>query len=123
MKNKSKGFYLTAAAAVLSLAGICLYPTVQYQWMGAYILLAIAVVLAVLGAFIKCSCANLIPCVNAVLTASAAVWATKPMVDQIAYVVSALDPFSTIATFVVFVALVAVAMILNIAAAFIPQNK
>ncbi len=123
MKNKSKGFYLTAAAAVLSLVGICLYPTVQYQWIGAYILLAIAVVLAAGGAFIKCGCANLIPCVNAVLTASAAVWATKPMVDPIAYVVSALDPFSTILTFVIFVALVAVAMILNIVAAFIPQNK
>lgn len=128
LENKAVGFYLTAIAAILSFAGIFLYMTVMYKFTPVYILLAAAVVLALAGLAASCFLGvkeifNWLPVINAVAMASAAVWSFFVMVNQIGYVIALLDPVSTISTFIAFVALAVVTMILNIAAAFTGLEK
>ncbi len=128
LENKAAGFYLTAAAAVLSFAGIFVYMTVMYKFTPVYILLIAAAVLAAAGLVLACvkggkEALNWLPVLNAVLMAQAAVWSFFVMVNQIGYVIASLDPVSTITTFIFFVAVAAAAMILNIAAAFSGLEK
>ena len=119
---------MTAIAAILSFAGIFLYMTVMYKFTPVYIVLAAAVILAsaalvISGLMGGREILNWLPVINAVLMASAAVWSFFVMVNQIGYVIASLDPVSTITTFIAFVALAVVTMILNIAAAFTGLEK
>lgn len=128
MANKAAGFYLTLAAAVLSLAGIFVYGTVMYRFTPVYFLLgaaaAIEVLLAVLlQMFGAGSAVKLLPVLNVALTASAVVWSFYVMVNQIGYVVAALDPVSTITTFIVYVAIGVIALLLNIVSCFMKLEK
>lgn len=124
-KKKAGGFYLTIAAAVLAIVGVVLYGSVMYKMNQVYILLAAAIVLGVLAFVLagKPPLANLIPVVNAVLMASAAVWSANLMVNQIGYVIAGLDGMDTIQGFIVFCAIAVVGMLLNIIASFMPMAK
>lgn len=124
MANKAVGFYLTAAAAVLALAGIVVYGTVMYKFTPVYILLAAAVIAEIVSVVMKKQVfCEVIPIINAVLTASAAVWSAMVMVNQIGYVIASLDPISTITTYIVYLAVAIAAMLFNIIAAFMNQEK
>lgn len=124
LANKAVGFYLTAAAAVLALVGIFVYGTVMYKFTPVYILLAAAVVAEIVSVVMKKQVfCEVIPIINAVLTASAAVWSAMVMVNQIGYVIASLDPISTITTYIVYLAVAIVAMLFNIIAAFMNQEK
>jgi len=128
LAKKATGFYLTAFAAILSFVGIFIYNTVMYKFSPVYILLVAAVVLTVIVALLSGlignkSVFNFLSVVNAVLMASAAVWSVFLMVNQIGYVIASLDPVSTITSFIIFVIIAAIAMILNIAASFTSLEK
>lgn len=124
LANKAVGFYLTAAAAVLALAGIVVYGTVMYKFTPVYILLAAAVIAEIVSVVMKKQVfCEVIPIINAVLTASAAVWSAMVMVNQIGYVIASLDPISTITTYIVYLAVAIAAMLFNIIAAFMNQEK
>lgn len=125
--KKAKGFYLTAAATVLSLIGLIVYGSVMYKFTPVYILLAAAVILGLVVAILPKFTGNnalieFLVVINAVLMASATVWSFFVMVNQIGYVIASLDPISTITSFILYVAIAAVAMILNIAASFMKQE-
>ena len=124
-KKKAGGFYLTLAAAVLAIVGVILYGSVMYRMNAVYILLAAAIVLGILVVVLtgKTELVNLIPVINAVLMASAAVWSANLMVNQIGYVISGLDGIDTIMSFIVFCALAVISMLLNIIASFLPMAK
>lgn len=124
LANKAAGFYLTAAAAVVALAGIIVYGSVMYRFTPVYVLLAAAVVVEIAAVILKNRAfGDVIPVINAVLTASAAVWSAMVMVNQIGYVIASLDPVSTITSYIVYVAVAVIAMLLNIIAAFMKQDK
>ena len=124
-KKKAGGFYLTVTAAVLALVGVILYGSVMYRMNAVYILLAAAIVFGILVFVLtgRTELVNLIPVINAVLMASAAVWSANLMVNQIGYVISGLDGIDTIMSFIVFCALTVIAMLLNIIASFLPMAK
>lgn len=124
-KKKAGGFYLTLVAAVLAIVGVILYGSVMYKMNAVYILLAAAIVLGILAVILtgKTAAVNLIPVVNAVLMASAAVWSANLMVNQIGYVIAGLDGVDTIQSFIVFCVLAVIAMLLNIVASFMPMVK
>ncbi|MCF0134683.1 MAG: hypothetical protein HUJ72_12520 [Blautia sp.] len=124
MKGKTAGFYMTIVAALLSVVGAILYGSVMYKLNMVYGFLIAAIVLGVLAFLLgKTSVVNLIPVVNAVLMASAGVWAASLMVNQIGYVVAGLDGFNTIQSFVIFEVVAVLAMLLNIIASFLPMKK
>ena len=124
-KKKAGGFYLTLAAAVLALVGVILYGSVMYRMNAVYVLLAAAIILGALVFVLtgKTVLANLLPVVNAVLMASAAVWSASLMVNQIGYVISGLDGIDTIMSFIVLCVLAVIAMLLYIVASFLPMEK
>lgn len=124
-KKKAGGFYLTIAAAVLAIVGAVLYGSVMYKMNEVYILLAAAIVLGVLAFVLtgKTALVNLVPVVNAVLMASAAVWSANLMVNQIGYVIAGLDGIDTIQGFIVFCVIAVIGMLLNIIASFMPMAK
>lgn len=129
MKEKiSVGFYLTIVAAVLSVAGLFLYSGVMYRMTVVYIFLAgavaVEVVLLVLSNVkMKLPVYEVLPVVNSVLTAAAAVAAVSLMVNQIGYVIAGLDGMETLYGLVYYEIVAVLAMILNIVAAFLPLKK
>lgn len=124
MKGKTTGFYMTIAAAVLSIVGAILYGSVMYRMNLVYGFLAASAVLGVLAFVLnKMSISAVIPVINSALTASAAVWAVSLMVNQIGYVVAGLDGMDTIKGFIVYEVVAVLAMLLNIIASFLPMKK
>lgn len=128
MKNKALGFYLAAAVAVLSLVGVVVYGSVLVQDSIVTVLMIAAVVLAaataVLGKLIDNNwIVALIPVVNSAVITLAIGAAFLPMVDQIAYVVTALDPFSTISALVIFAVIAVVALVANVVSCFVSHEK
>lgn len=128
MKDKAVGFYLTLAATVLSIVGLVLYTNVLYKLPVVYVFCIAAIVLTVVvlvGAFTgkKIPAADYLPVINAALMACAAVWAVYLMVNQIGYVIAELDDKSTIMGLIYFEVAAVVAMLLNIVASFMRQEK
>jgi hypothetical protein len=126
MKNKSVGFYITLVAAVLSVVACVLYSKVMYTLPVVYGFCAAAAVLAVVAIVVgnKSSLvAGLLPVVNAILMACAGVWGVFLMVNELGYVVSGLDSFDAITSFIVFEAFAVVSMLLNIISSFMKQSK
>jgi hypothetical protein len=126
--KKAISFYLTIIAAILSVVGIVLYGSVMYRLTEVYYMLIAAVVLAVIAIVLPMvigdkAVFNLIPVLNAVLMASAVVWGTNLMVNQLGYVYAGLDGIDTIMSYIYYVAVVAIAMLLNIVASFLPMAK
>jgi hypothetical protein len=65
----------------------------------------------------------LIPVVNSAVITLAIGAAFLPMVDQIAYVITALDPFSTIASLVIFAVVAVIALVANVVSCFVSHEK
>ena len=120
--KKSIGLYLTLVAGIIAIVEAIYYGKVMYTFQPVYYFLAGAIVLAVLS-FVLVGFNKVIPVVNAVLMASAAVWSASVMVNQIGYVVSGLDGIDTIMSFIIFCSIAVVGMILNIVASFLPVAK
>ena len=121
--RKTTGSYLALAGGILAAAAIVLYRNVMYIYQPVYYFLAGAVAAAVIcfligGALPRL--AGLCTVAGAALMASAAVWGTSLMVNQIGYVYARLDGVDTIRSFIIFTCVSAVGMILFIAASFLP---
>lgn len=128
MKDKAIGFYFSIAAAILSAAGLILYSGVMYKLSIVYVFCAIPVVLFVIVLVCSLTGKNhlvfeYLPVANAACMACAAVWAVYLMVNQIGYVVAALDDKSTIMGLIYFEVAAVLAMIINIVAAFMGQSR
>ena len=127
MKNKKAiASILIVLAAVLAIVSIILYGSVMYKYTPVYYMLGGAAVLALAGFVL----AGKLPrfsgyfpiCVSALL-ASAAVWGSQLMVNQIGYVVAGLDGIETIQPWILFLAVTVVAMLISIIASFLPMTK
>ena len=113
--------FLTLIAGVLAIVAAFLYRSVPYRFQPVYVMLIAAAVVAalhyLLAGFMPRTAAYLPICMAALL-ASAAVWGTQLMVNQLGYVYAGLDPLSTIMTWIYFMGFVLVALLLSIIAAF-----
>lgn len=125
MKNSrhmGKGAALLAAAGVLTVIGIIIYQMVERTFMPVTILLAAGIVITVLGlgtaAKKPSEPANFAAVLCAILSAFALVYSFFVMIDPITWVATALEPFSVLYTFIAYGIIMAVALVLNIAAAF-----
>ncbi len=123
MKNKSVGFYLTLAAAVLMLVGLPFYAQSAYAITTVYIMTVIVAV-AVVGMFLtKGEIANGLCIVGTVAAAAAVIFSFSTQLDAIGYVLSGLYTFSQIQGFVVFAVLAIIGWILLIVASFTGVSK
>ena len=113
--------FLTLVAGILAIVAAILYRGVMYRFQPVYIMLIAAAVIAalryVLSGFMP-RVASYFPICIAALLASAAVWGTQLMVNQLGYVVAGLDGASTIMTWVYFMGFTLVGLVLTIIAAF-----
>ena len=126
-KNK-KGFavILMILAGLLAIIAAVLYRGVMYKMSVVYALLIAAAVLACVSFVIAGKLPKLtgyIPVITAALLASAAVWGSNLMVNQLGYVVAGLDGMDTIMPYIQFMGCTIVAMLLSIIAAFMPMAK
>lgn len=121
-KQIGKGIIPWIAAGLLSLVGVLLYQTSQRTFLPVTILLAAAVVVTALGIVaaskVKEEPVNFIPVIGAVLSALAFVYGFFVMIDPITWVATALNPLSTLYTFIASEIIMALALIFYIAAAF-----
>ena len=127
MKNK-KGIasILIVLAAVLAVVSIILYGSVMYKFTPVYFMLAGAAVVALAGFALAGKLPTLsgyFPICVSVLLASAAVWGSQLMVNQIGYVVAGLDGPETIMPWAYFLGVTVIAMVASIIAAFLPMVK
>ena len=128
MKDKSIGFILLMVTAVLAIAAGIVYPFVMYVQPLTYIPMVLALLLVViLFLFGKDAKFKLLveaaPILASICMGLAAALAVGKMVNEIGYVISGLDPVSSIATFIAFEALALVGMILSIVSGFLKQTK
>lgn len=124
----SLGFYLTVGAAVLAAAAAVLYGNVMYRMPIVYVCLLVAVAVEAIAFILsnvkmKLPVYAVFPVVNGALMGAAAILAINLMINQIGYVVSGLDGIGTISSLIVYEAVVLVALLLNIVAAFLPLKK
>lgn len=128
LENKAAGFYLSALATGLSAVGTLFYSRSMYKETMVYILLAagIGIFLAATGLSAVLGDKKIfrsVTLVNAVLLAAVLVESLSPMVNQIGFVFSGLDPMSTISGFLGFAVICFVGMVLNIAASYLRYTK
>ena len=118
--------FLMLVAGILAIVAAILYRGVMYRYQPVYFMLIGAAVLGICGWFVTGflpRIAGYFPiCVSALL-ASAAVWGTQLMVNQLGYVVAGLDGMSTIMTWIYFIGFTVVGMLLAIIAAFMKSAK
>lgn len=128
LENKAAGFYLSALAAILSVVGMLLYSRSMYKETIVYVLLAAHIIIFCIVTGLSAVCGNKkifrsVTLVNAVLLASVLVQSLNPMVNQIGFVFSGLDPMSTISGFLVFTVICFVGMVLNVVASYLRYTK
>ena len=127
MKNKkSIGTFLALLAGILAAVAAGLYMTVMYKMSQVYIFLLGATVLAIVAFAIAAKApklSNYIPIIMAAMLAFAAVRGTELMVNQLGYVVAGLDGVETIMSYIQFVSVTAVAMLISIVASFTRMAK
>ena len=127
MKNKlGIASVLALVTAVLAVVAAFLYKSVMYQYQPVYTMLYAAAIVAVLGFVIATKVpriAGYVPIILAVLMASAAIWGTQLMVNQLGYVVAGLDGVETIITYIYFVFFAAAGMLISIVASFLKMAK
>ncbi|MCR4883376.1 MAG: hypothetical protein K6A68_07385, partial [Clostridiales bacterium] len=127
MKNRNAiASYLMTVPGILAVAAIILYRFVMYRLTPVYFMLGGVIPLVAIGfglarKFPKIS--NYIPVCVSVLLASAAVWGSELMVNQIGYVMAGLDGVGTIITWIIYVAIVVIALIVSLIASFLPMAK
>ena len=123
MGKYKRGFsvILTVVAGILAIVAAVLYRNVMYRYQPVYIMLIAAAVVAAL----HCVLAGAVPrfaayfpiCIAALL-ASAAVWGTQLMVNQLGYVYAGLDGVDTIMPWIYFMVCTVCGMLLSIFASF-----
>ena len=127
MKNRNAiASYLMTVPGILAVAAIILYTRVMYTMAPVYFMLGGVIVLVALGFVIARKfprISNYIPVCVSVLLASAAVWGSELMVNQIGYVVAGLDGVETIISWIVYLTLVIIALIVSLVASFLPMTK
>ena len=127
MKNRNAiASYLMTVPGILAVAAIILYTRVMYTMTPVYFMLGGVIVLVALGFAIARKfprISNYIPVCVSVLLASAAVWGSELMVNQIGYVVAGLDGVETIISWIVYLTLVIIALIVSLVASFLPMTK
>ena len=122
-KDKNIGTFLTLLAGFISLCACITYIFVMYTLPVVFIVLILSVVISVCALFrINKILVSYAPLIMAFLCATAIIWAVNPMVNQLGYVVSGLDDISTVIMLIVSGALMAIAMIISIVSAFLPQK-
>lgn len=92
---------LTLVAGILAIVAAILYRNVMYRFQPVYIMLIAAAVIAVLHCFLvgrMPRLAGYCPVCMAPLLASAAVWGSQLMVNQLGYVYAGLDGMGTVMT-------------------------
>lgn len=112
---------LTLVAGILAIVAAILYRNVMYRFQPVYIMLIAAAVIAALHCFLvgrMPRLAGYCPVCMAPLLASAAVWGSQLMVNQLGYVYAGLDGMGTVMSWIYFMAFTLMAMILSIIASF-----
>ena len=126
-KNKlSVAAFLSIVAAVLALVDIFLYRTVMYTYQPVFYMLAGVIALAAVGCLLGLvapKLANYIPICMTFLLASAIVWGSMLMVNQIGYVIAGLDGVETILTYIFFAGFTFAAVVISLIAAFLPMAQ
>lgn len=124
MKNRGIGFILTLVACALALVDIIVYTQVMYTLPIIFVFLAGAIVIEGAAFFINNRILNnLLPVILAVLLGASAAGSFYVMVNQLGYVVAALDTVDTIISFIVFVSIAVAAMIICWISGFMKQEK
>ena len=127
MKNKkASASFLIVLAGVLAIVSILLYGKLMYTYQPVYYMLGGAIVLALAGFALSGKLpkfSGYFPICVAALLASAAVWGSQLMVNQIGYVVAGLDGIETIMPWIYFLAVTVIGMLLSIVASFLPMAK
>ena len=125
MTKKSQiGLALNVVGTLIAVIALMIYGQTLYRTNSVYVLLAIVVVIgiatAVTAAARKLShVLDVSPVVNSALIALAVVCSANVMVNQIAYVISGLDSYDTISSYIVYVGLGIVGMLVNIVSSFL----
>ena len=124
--KKAAGVFLTLLAGVLAVVALISYRTVAnidlnvyYMLGGAFVLAVVAFILA--GKLPKFS--GYLPICMAALFASAAVWGTKLMVNELGWAVAELIEWSTLKSFIIFAVCAVAGMLFSIISAFLPMAK
>lgn len=123
---KRPGNMLTVITFILSIASVCVYTKVMYRFLPVYFLLLGAAAVCVLrvGISVKLpGVASYLPIASATLMAAAAIFGSLLMVNQLGYVFSGLDGIDTVMTYVIFMVLSIVGMLLSIIASFARTGK
>ena len=126
MMKKGPASILIILACILAIVAIILYGGVMYKYQPVYFMLAGAIALAAIGFLISGKLPKVsgyFPICVAALLASAAVWGSQLMVNQIGYVVAGLDGIETIRPWIFFLAATVVGMLVSIIASFLPMAK
>lgn len=128
LKNKTAGFYLTAAAAVLAVISLIVYRSANGALPLVFGLVAAAVVVEVLLAVLSKLFGNkglfdLASSVCAVLMAGGLVLSFTTQLDALGYVVAGLYTMDQIMSFVIFAGFAAGSMVLYIIASFMDLGK
>jgi hypothetical protein len=122
LKNRGIGCYFVLISAVLSIVSLIIYGTVLHKMTAVFVLTILAVVLAVVaivGSKNDNPIFSWVTCVNAALMGLTAAVSANVMVDAIGYVVSGLNTFDTIQSYIVYLVVAVVAMVLDIIAGFL----
>ena len=125
-KQLGTGAYLCALAGILAIISAVLYRSVMITEQHINYMLFGAIALAVIGLLLAKPLpgfANYFPVCMTFLLFSALVWATKPMVSQLGYVVAGLEPVSTVTSFFTFVGFTLAAGVFAIVASFMAMGK
>jgi hypothetical protein len=125
MKKNKLGVaaFLCLVAAVLAVVDLFLYRTVMYTYPPVFFLLGGAIAVAVIGCVVgrvAPRIANYFPICMTFLLASAIVWGSMLMVNQIGYVIAGLDGVDTILTYIFFAGFTFAAVVITLIAAFLP---
>jgi len=126
--KKAFGYYSLIFAGILTLAAMILYRNVMYTDTNVYICFGVALAAIVLSVALSGALKDNVLQSILIIVASAALglgitFATAKMVNQIAYVVTSLDPFKTIQSFVTYAVLAVLDLIVVWVAAFAPTVK
>lgn len=128
LKNKSTGFYLTVIAAVLSLIGVISYTQAEVVVPMIIVLVVISLVveaamIALLAGIGNKEFLNLTASVNAVILMAAFIQSFIAQLDSLGWWVSGLYTLKQVLGFLIFAALVFIAVVMNVAASFMDLYK
>lgn len=128
LSKKTSGFYLTAAATILSVIGLIFYRSAMARVQDVFTLVMIAAVIEIIMVIVTAVIGNkkileLSSSVCALVVAGALIQSFIPQVDNLGYLVSGLYSFSDMKSFILYAVLTIAALICYIIASFMDQSK